>query len=84
MAVYPYSLEVRFYKGMPVYILLTGDMAQHGKSLYGSCGSRNSRQITRRAAVFKADSDRQCWSQFTIEVCGSKTNFPLPFLKYWS
>ena len=52
--------------------------------LYGSCGSRNFRQFKHRVAVFTADSDRECWSHFSTGVYGSKTNFSLPFFKYWS
>ena len=51
--------------------------------VYGSCGSRNFRQFTHRVTVFTADSEQQCWSHYSIGVYGSKTNFSLPFFKYW-
>ena len=53
-------------------------------NVYGVCGSRYCRDFVHLVAVFTADSDRQCWSQFSIGVYGSKTNFSLPFFKYWS
>ena len=53
-------------------------------SIYGLCGSRISRQFGHRVTVFTANSDRQCWSQFSIEVYGRETVFSAPFCKYYS
>ena len=52
--------------------------------VYGVCGSQYCRDFVHRVAVFTADNDQQCWSHFSTGVYGTKTNFSLPFLKYWS
>ena len=46
-------------------------------ALSGSCGSRNFRQYKHRVTIFTINSDRQCWSHYSIGVYGSKTNFLL-------
>ena len=64
------------------FYLLNVDISVNMHGLYGGCGSRNSRPFTHRVTIFTANSDRQCWSCFSIGLYGSKTNFSLPFIKY--
>ena len=48
--------------------------------VYGSCGSRNSREPVHRVAFFSVDSDWQCWSYSTLESIAEKRSFRCHFL----
>ena len=64
-----------------LFLNSTGNMVNN---LYGSCGSRNIRQITHREAIFTGECDWQLWSRYNIGVYGRKTVFSAPFCEYSS